>query len=242
MLSTLADNLQAVEARIQSAASASGRRASDVALLPVTKSVGPAATAKLARLIGERRPVDLAENRLDVLEAKLEAFAGLELPAIRWHFIGHLQRNKARRVVRSCAVLHSVDSMKLLETLQRLAEEEDTRLEIFLQLGLTGEAQKKGMDEAELLRCLALMPELSRLDLAGLMAMGPRPDAHTHARDIFARVASFAHAIEQEHRELFVRGRCELSMGMSHDIEHAVAAGSHWLRVGSALFTGQVEA
>lgn len=240
MLSTLADNLHAVETRIQRAVSGSGRAPADVALLPVTKSVGSEASANLARLLGSDRPVALAENRVDVLEAKLEAFADLDLPPIHWHFIGHLQRNKARRVVRSCAVLHSVDSQRLLEALQRLAEEEDTRLEIFLQMGLTGESEKKGMDEAELLRCMQLMPDLSRLDLAGLMAMGPRPDSGTPARDVFARVAALAHALEQEHRELFVRNRCELSMGMSHDLEDAVSAGSHWLRVGSALFTGQV--
>ncbi|MFT7677275.1 MAG: pyridoxal phosphate enzyme (YggS family) [Planctomycetota bacterium] len=237
MLSTLADNLQAVETRIQSAVSNSGRVAGDVALLPVSKSADLETSADLARLLAETRPVTLAENRVDVLESKLEAFAALDLPPIAWHFIGHLQRNKARRVVRSCAVLHSVHSLRLLEALQRLAEEEDTRLEIFLQMGLTGESEKKGMKEAELLDCMQVMPDLSRLDLAGLMAMGPRPDSNTPARDVFARAAALAHALETEHRALFVRERCELSMGMSHDLEDAIAAGSHWLRVGSALFT-----
>lgn len=241
MLSTLADNLHAVETRIQRAVSASGRVSAEVALLPVTKSVGPQATASLARLLAADRPVALAENRVDVLETKLEAFADLELPPIAWHFIGHLQRNKARRVVQNADVIHSVDSLRLLEALARLCEEEGRRLGIYLQVDLTGEATKHGLQPDVLAPLVKLAGQLPQFDLLGLMAMAPlREQAGRDASTVFDAVAQLAQGLEArpELGKLFRAGKCQLSMGMSADFEQAITAGSHCVRVGSALYSG----
>lgn len=236
---SLAQNLAAVQERAAAACQATGRPTDAARLLSVTKSVDASTTTQLAHLLSDQGPlpVALAENRVPALEAKIAECEALGAPPIEWHFVGHVQRNKARRVVRLCHALHAVDSLRLLEAIERVAGEEQTRVEVFLQVALTGEAEKDGMDEAELLRCFAAARGMQHLDLAGLMAMGPRPESGADVRHVFARAGALAHALEAEDPQAFVRGRCELSLGMSGDLEEAVAAGSHWLRIGGALFT-----
>ncbi len=239
IMPSLAQNLSTVQKRATAACLAANRPSNAARLLSVTKSVDARTTTELAHLLHNRgpQPVVLAENRVPALMNKVAECKDLGAPPIEWHFIGHLQRNKARRVVRLCHALHAVDSLRLLEAIERLAGEEQTRVEVFLQVALTGEAEKDGMDEAELLRCFAAARGMRNLDLAGLMAMGPRPESKADVRHVFARAGALAHALEAEDRDAFVRGRCELSLGMSGDLEEAVTAGSHWLRIGGALFT-----
>jgi pyridoxal phosphate enzyme (YggS family) len=227
-------NLLAVRQRIAVAAAAAGRPPGDVQLLPVTKAVPIDWAARLARL-GEG---ELAENRADGLEAKARGLADRGL-RVRWHFVGHLQRNKARRVARLADVVHSVDSPRLAETLARVAEEEGRTLALYLQVDFTGEAAKHGHDEATLAESLALVDGAPALTLLGLMAMGPlveRPGATT--RGVFERTGALARSLEGERPGAFEGGRCRLSMGMSGDLELAVAAGSTCVRVGTDLFRG----
>lgn len=243
----LESNLRAVRERIRRAALAAGRAAEDVELLPVTKSVSAPVALALARLLaaetpeaarGAGRRVELAENRADELERKAAAFDEAGVP-VDWHFVGHLQTNKARRVVRLAAVVHSVDSAHLADTLARVAREEGRRPGVYLQVDFTGEASKSGLDEAGARALVADAGTREGLELLGLMAMGPleeRPGTTTAS--VFARVAALARALEREHGLTFAGGRCRLSLGMSGDLEQAIAAGSTLVRVGSDLFRG----
>jgi len=229
----LEENLCDVRQRIENAARAAGRVPGEVALLPVTKAVD-AATARALALLGE---LELAENRADSLEKKALALEGL---GVRWHFIGHLQRNKARRVVRHASVIHSVDSVRLVSTLERLAQEENRVLAIYLQVDFTGETTKHGMDRDQLAEALALVAGSKNLELLGLMAMAPLHETPGNgALEVFERVASLAAELERTHASRFVDGRCRLSMGMSGDLEEAVRAGSTCVRVGGALYRGE---
>ena len=264
----LEENLCDVRQRIANAARAVGRVPGEVQLLPVTKAVD-AATARALALLGE---LELAENRADGLEAKALALEG---SGVRWHFIGHLQSNKAARVVRHARVIHSVDSARLVSTLERLAGEQGRMLAIYLQVDFTGEATKHGMDRDQLAQALAVAGQSRSLELLGLMAMAPlhvtpvhetpvqgTPEQRTPeqrtigqrtpeqrtigqgtvgraALGVFERVASLAAELEASDASRFVDGRCQLSMGMSGDLEQAVRAGSTCVRVGGALFRGE---
>jgi len=224
-----------VHERIDAAAGRAGRPAGTTRLLPVTKAVECELVEGLWQL-GER---DFAENRADGLEHKAGWFAERGY-AVRWHFIGHLQTNKARRVARLADVIHSVDSARLVEALERQAAQAERRLAIYLQVNLTGEDAKYGMDREELLKAVELTRTAEHLELLGLMAMGPRVETEeTTTESVFAQVAALARELEREAtRSAFAGGRVELSLGMSGDLEQAIAAGSNVVRVGSALFVG----
>jgi pyridoxal phosphate enzyme (YggS family) len=229
---TLESNLAAVRARIGKAARAAGRSESEIELVAVTKSVDVSLAAALVRA-GQ---ADLGESRADDLAAKA---AGLrrEGLAARWHFVGHLQRNKAARVVPLCDVLHSIDSLRLLETVARIADDVGRFPKVFLQVKLHPEETKSGLDPTALPEVLAAARATPAVRLAGLMTLAPlaREDAvraAALARTVFADLARLA-------RELALPGeRLRLSMGMSDDFELAIAAGSDCVRVGSALFAG----
>jgi pyridoxal phosphate enzyme (YggS family) len=197
-----------------------------VALVAVTKSVPPARAAELLAL-GQR---DLGENRADELERKAAWFAERGLQA-RWHFLGHLQRNKVRRVATIADVLHSLDSLELARLLDAAAAEHGRTIEVYVQLKLWPEESKTGLEAAELPRLLDELARLPRLRFAGLMAMGPLlPDREARAqaaREVFRALAREARAIGPH---------CRTSMGMSEDFELAIAEGADLVRVGSALF------
>lgn len=227
------NNLTAVLAEIDAASRAAGR-ARPPRLIAVTKSVTPEVAHGLY-LAGQR---DFGENRLAELEAKRGWFEAQGASDARWHFLGHLQRNKARRVLRLAQTIHSVDSLALIEALERLAAEEGQRPAVFLELALTGEANKTGFPAAELPAALDALFAARHLEARGLMAMAPlagEPAAQrTAAALTFAELARLA---AQTDGRPWAAGRAELSMGMSNDWPAAVAAGSDWLRIGTALFS-----
>jgi len=229
---TLAANLRAVAEQCAAAARRAGRDAAAVRIVAVTKSVGAAVAAEIARL----GALDLGENRADHLEAKAAelAAAGIEP---RWHFVGHLQRNKARAVVRRAHLVHSVDSVRLLETIDRLAGEEGLVLDVLAQVKLADEATKSGLDPRELAGFLRRGRDAQHARVVGLMAMAPLErdprEGADRARDVFRRCAALA----REHRDAFP-GEPELSMGMSDDFEIAIEEGATLVRIGSRLFEG----
>jgi len=234
LITALEANLARLRRRIASATEAVGRRADEVVLLPVTKAAG----VEVAAAFLELGWTDLAENRLQGLERKAAALGDGERPP-RWHFIGHLQRNKARRVCRLADVIHSVDTLQLIETLERVAREEARRPEVYLQLALTGEDAKHGLEEEELEEAVDAVRAADSLELLGLMAMGPLwEEGDLTTATVFARAGELARDLEARRGEAFVDGRCRLSMGMSDDLEVAVAAGSTCLRIGSDLLEG----
>jgi len=230
LLRSLQANRQAVHKRIERAAKAAHRNPADIQLLPVTKAVDHATTRALYDL-GER---ELAENRAQALEDKASA---LDDTDVRWHFIGHLQRNKARRVLKRAEVMHSVDSMALTSALARICAEENWQRQIYLQLNLTGEEAKNGMQAAECEEALAVAGESNHLQVLGLMGMAPlTPTNKCDADTVFHSMSHLARQFESEDASRFADGHCGLSMGMSSDLESAVSAGSTCLRIGSDFY------
>ncbi len=242
MTDALEANLRALRDALDDAARAAGRAPDEVQLVAVTKSVSAATAAALARL-GQR---DLGENRLEGLSEKHDHLAALGLP-VTWHFIGKLQRNKARRVVRLADVIHSVDGLPLLRTLERVAAEEGRRPRVLLEVKLSEDAEKHGFAPAEVRGAVLEAAGLPHLELAGLMTLATRPapgvDAAAAARREFEALARLARELEGDPatRAAFEGGRARLSMGMSGDFAEAVAAGSDVVRIGTALYAGVEE-
>jgi hypothetical protein len=210
-------------------------------LIAVTKSVGAEQALELYRA-GQR---DFGENRLPDLEQKCAAFAAAGALDARWHFLGHLQRNKARRVVKLCHAIHSVDSLALIDTLERIAKEEGRRPALFVELALSGESEKTGLPLELLPQALAALKGCSHLEVLGLMCMAPLVSepvlARQAASQTFAHLAAIAAGVVGPP---FVgpAGRPQLSMGMSSDWREALAAGSDWVRIGTALFAAEANA
>lgn len=228
----VAANVDAIRTRLARTAAQAHRDPAGITLLAVTKSVGP----QLAAALVAAGQADFGENRLPGLEAKRAFFEAHGLVA-RWHYIGHIQRNKARRVVELSDVIHSVDSQRLLEALVRHASELKRRPHLYLQVKIAQEESKFGLAPADLpaaIECARQAQADGHVLLAGLMVMAPLIDdpalRRTAARSVFDITAELA----QTWPEL----NLGLSMGMTGDFEEAVAAGSTLLRIGSALFDG----
>lgn len=224
---SIAAALNDVRARLRAAALAAGRDSASVQLVAVSK-LQPAAAVREAYAEGQR---DFGENYVQELVQKAEQLR--DLPDLRWHLIGHLQRNKARLVVPLTSLLHTVDTAELaLELSRRFAgiAPEGARLPVLVEVSIAGEEQKHGVAPEALPELLARIEALPALSLRGLMCVPPFTDDPAGARPFFDKLARL--------RELHGGpGRLpELSMGMTHDLEQAVAAGATLVRVGTAIF------
>lgn len=225
-MSGIADNFAQVRERIVSACAAVGRDVVDVELLAVSK-YKPADAVREALAVGQ---VAFGENRVQELVAK----AG-ELQAettLQWHLIGSIQTNKVRDIVRvpNLALVHSVDRVKLANGLHRELVANDRQLNVLLQVNATDEEQKHGCLPGAVRALLDhIQAECSALNVCGLMAMGP---LHGEARPVFDRVVE----LRDDLRKASGLALDTLSLGMSGDLEPAIAAGSTMVRVGTALF------
>ncbi|WP_264500859.1 YggS family pyridoxal phosphate-dependent enzyme [Luteolibacter flavescens] len=214
--------MAALRGRIDDACRRAGRETGEVTLLAVSKTF-PAEAVQEAHAAGQRC---FGESRQQEAAPKIEA-----LPAdIEWHFIGGLQRNKARKVVTAFPVIHSVDSLRLAEYLDRVAGEEGRRPRIYLEVNVAGEESKGGFSPEELLASAQELAAFRHLQVEGLMAIPP--DEQSEARRWFAATRELRDRLRAE-SSLTLPG---LSMGMSADFEDAVLEGSSIVRVGSALF------
>lgn len=210
-----ADNIARIRERLAAAAARAGRRAEDVTLIAVTKTVPPEgieeALAAGLTLFGE--------SKVQEAKAKIPVVSG----RARWHMIGHLQSNKARDAVALFETIHSVDSVKLAGELNRCAAAAGKTQPILLEVNLSGETSKFGLRPEDVEPVLAQLNALPRLEVRGLMTV---PPAGKDARPFFRQL-----------RELRDRlGLPELSMGMSHDFETAIEEGATMLRIGTAIF------
>lgn len=222
----LEQNLARVRARIATLARECGRDPDGIQLVAVTKTVDVTVAEALVRL----GAADLGENRADALARKAESLkkAGV---AARWHFVGHLQTNKADVVAEWADVVHSVDSGRLIETLDRNAVRVGRSLGVYLQVKLHPEATKSGLAPDELFAAIGAVRAARGLEWLGLMTMAPLVEddpvrASKLADDVFARLADLGRA----------HGARGLSMGMSGDYDVAIRRGSTCVRIGSALF------
>ena len=225
----LADNLQSVRDRIARAASLSGRAPGDVTLVGVTKRCPPEAARALVELGAE----DLGENYPQELWSKAEALA--DLP-VRWHHIGHLQGNKAKRTLPLVRLIHGVDSLKLflaLDELVGLLAMADPP-SVCLQVNTSSEQSKHGWTAQGLLDDSAAVAGARHLAVVGLMTMAPLDAEGDAARPYFARLRELRDRLSTE----IGRPLPHLSMGMSGDFEAAVREGATLVRIGSALFEG----
>jgi hypothetical protein len=227
--------LEAINRRIAAACERAGRQASEVTLVAVSKTVEPARIRE-AIVAGVR---DLGENRVQEAAAKItELRAIAEEHQVRWHLIGHLQSNKARRAVELFDIVQSVDSPKLAERLNNLAGEFDRRLPVFIEVNLGGEESKSGAAPDQVLRLCEQAGKFANLELKGLMAVPPFSENPEDARPFFQRLRQ----LRDEAREAGVAGAefKDLSMGMSGDFEVAVEEGATLVRIGTALFGARV--
>ena len=224
----LRERLDAVNARIEAAARAAGRAATDVRLIAVSKTHPP----YVLREAIEAGVVDLGENRVQEAAEKIEE---LGRERVRWHLIGHLQANKARRAVQLFDLIHSVDSASLARRLERLCVEEGrAELPVLIQLDLAGEATKSGASEAELTELVETLKACEHLRLVGLMTLPPFFDDAERVRPFFRRLRELRDELQAS--GAFAEGRGELSMGMSNDYEVAIQEGATMVRVGTAIF------
>jgi pyridoxal phosphate enzyme (YggS family) len=229
----LARRWQAVKDRIAAARAAGPGR--DVRLLAVSKGQS-ASRVRAAYALGQR---DFGENYVQELTQKAEALG--DLPELRWHMIGHLQRNKARHVVQHASAVHSVDSLGLLGELgrraagrpippERRAFGDDPRLVLLIEVSIAGEAQKGGCAPAELGALLDAAERTDGVRLAGLMCVPPLTDDPLASRPHFDALVRLRDAHGGAAR------LPELSMGMTADLEQAIGAGATLVRVGTAIF------
>jgi pyridoxal phosphate enzyme (YggS family) len=223
-MTPISANLQAVHARIAAAARAAGRDEKDVSLLAVSKT-WPAECVRLAAAAGQHA---FGENYVQEGVAKV---AELESLGLAWHFIGPLQSNKTRPVAESFDWVHSVERMKIAERLSEQRPAGLAPLNVCLQVNVSGEASKSGCAPEEAVALAKAIAALPNLRLRGLMCI-PEP-----VEDVEAQRRPF-----RQLRELYEQLRAEglpldtLSMGMSHDIEAAIAEGATMVRVGTAIF------
>ena len=218
----LSENLKNLQASIAEICDNCSREASEVTLLPVTKRQ-PLEKLQALYDLGERH---FAENRVQEMLEKAEV-----LPKdLVWHLIGPLQSNKVRHALSYASYIHSVDSIKLLNRIERIAQEDGKEVKVFLQINITGEEQKSGFAEADLDAALKVAESFLKTTVVGLMTMGAVSDSEEETKEVFSKLRELRDKWQIEYPELK-----QLSMGMSGDYQLAIPEGATYIRVGSLL-------
>jgi len=220
----IAENLAAVERRIQDACDRAGRSRDEVTLIAVSKTFGADAITSAI----EVGLTDFGENRVQELREK---FPELRREA-RWHMIGHLQSNKARDAARLFTVVHSVDRESLADKLDQAARDGDRSIDVLVQVNIGEEPQKSGVAVDDLEKLVGHVAGLSSLKLRGLMTIPPIADD-----DVTRRYYRRMRTLRDDLRDrLGLEGLADLSMGMTDDFEIAIEEGATFVRVGRAIF------
>ena len=223
-MTTILANLQAVGERIAAACAAAGRRPESVALLAVSKT-WPAATIRTAAAAGQGA---FGENYIQEALEKIQALQDLKT---EWHFIGPLQSNKTRAVAENFDWVHGVDRLKIAERLSAQRPAALPSLQICIQVNVSGEHSKSGCMPAEVLEMARAINSLPHLQLRGLMTV---PEATDDTALLASRFAALRQLLERVNATGLKLDT--LSMGMSHDLEIAIAEGATMVRVGTAIF------
>lgn len=228
-MTDLKARIDSVKSRIIAACIRAGRKPEEVTLVAVTKTVAPEIVSEAYRLGIEV----FAENRVQEALGKIPQVC----PGPQWHLIGHLQSNKAKRALPLFSLIHSVDSLSLLETLQREASAQGITASVLLEVNVSGEASKYGFNPDQTAAAVQAATAMGNIRLCGLMTMAPYYDNPENARPVFRGLKMlFDQLRNQEATGPFWR---ELSMGMSNDFEVAIEEGATMVRVGSAIFNGR---
>jgi len=220
---TIRDNLLRVRERIEGAAQKAGRDPKEIKLVAVSKTVE---VDRIQEAI-EAGVSILGENYVQEAQEKIEVLG----KPVSWHFIGHLQSNKAKYAVRLFDVIHSLDSIPLAEELSRRAEQPDRVIRVMIEVNLSKEATKFGTDEERVLNLARRIQNLGHLSLEGLMTMPPYFDSPEMSRPYYVALRELEDRMIKDGIPLK-----ELSMGMSNDFEIAIEEGATYVRVGTAIF------
>jgi len=231
---SIKENLFRVKERIEKAVQKAGRDPNEIKLVAVSKTVE---VVRIKEAIGGGVSI-LGENYVQEAKKKIEEIGR---PActerfgegrhVSWHFIGHLQSNKARYAVRLFDMIHSLDSISLAEELNRRAEQEDRVIHVLVEVNLSQEASKFGTDEEMVLNLGKRIQNLKHLTLEGLMTMPPYFDSPEMSRPYYIALRTLKERMVKEGIPMK-----ELSMGMSNDFEIAIEEGATYVRVGTAIF------
>lgn len=226
----LQSNLARVQNKIEAAATIAGRSADDVTLVAVTKYVD----AEMTSLIVDAGAGVLGENRPQVLDQKTTTLAGRD---IEWHLIGHLQTNKVKKTILNAALIHSVDSLRLLAAIEKHGLDLGIRTRVLLEVNVSGDRNKHGIAPQELGAVLEHCRELTTVEIDGLMCMAGLGTNDQTTRAQFGRLRQLRDDHQHNDRGAHINLHA-LSMGMSGDFEMAIAEGATLVRVGSSLFEG----
>lgn len=222
--SSVAGRLAAVQGQIAEAAARAGRRAEEIALVAVSKTHPPESVGE-ALAAGQQV---FGESRVQEARAKIPLVAG----RARWHFIGHLQRNKIRHALPLFELFHGIDSPEIARDMQRIADEDGAQPRVLLEVNVAGEASKFGFSPDKIRAHIEALLALKRLTIEGLMCIPPPQPRAEMSRRFFVALRELRDALENE----FSIALPELSMGMSGDYAVAVEEGATLVRVGAAIF------
>lgn len=222
----LQENLTSVQHDIQKACQAAGRDAKEITLVAVSKTHSAEDIAVLNKM-GQQ---DFGENRVQELLEKMDVLEDLD---IRWHLIGTLQRNKVRFVVGRVALIHSVNTIRLIEEIEKRAKSKGLVQDILLQINVAQEESKHGFSLEEIPEALEYLEQCDHIRLRGLMCMAPYFEDSTKAYPIFAGLYSEFEKLQVKYGAGDIS---ILSMGMSGDYIEAIKAGATHLRIGSSIF------
>ena len=220
---SIEENLNSVKERIAKAAVRAGRSPKDISLIAVTKTHG----ADMINEAIDKGVSDIGENKPQEVRDKFEYVKS----GVRWHLIGHLQTNKVKYIIDKVCLIHSVDSIHLMEEIDRQARKYGKIMDVLIQVNISGEESKSGIEPGELDALLKKAGELDSLRVKGLMTIAPiEGDASVHFKNMKALFDEYK---EKSYPHVSME---ELSMGMSGDFEKAIECGATMVRVGSAIF------
>jgi len=223
-MSSILDNLERVREQIAQAAAKAGRDVKDVELVVIAKT-HPAEKVREAVEAGQTL---FGESRVQEARAKISELSS----NIRWHFVGHLQKNKVRQALPLFEMIHSVDSLALAQDINRIAEEEGLYPRVLLEVNVAGEGSKFGFGPADLREQMEALLALPRLSIEGLMCIPPLAVESEDSRKFFVEVRELRDSLEKE----FNMKLPQLSMGMTQDFPIGIDEGATLVRVGTAIF------
>jgi pyridoxal phosphate enzyme (YggS family) len=226
-MTTIQDDLTVIRKQIDAAAAACGRNSAEITLVGVSKKQS---VEKMRQAI-DAGLTDLGENYIQEAVDKIEAIGK---PSACWHFIGHLQSNKARFAVQYFDLIHTVDKIKLAKEIDKQAKKIDKRQKILLQVNIAEEETKSGAGAGEVVELAQAVTQFDHLELQGLMCMPPYSDDPEEARPYFRHLAGIREQIVAS--GVNAEAMRHLSMGMSHDFAVAIQEGATLVRVGTAIF------
>ncbi len=224
-MSQISDNLEQIRKRIDEAAKKSGRTGKDITLVAVTKTHPPEAINEAI----DCGVTDIGENKVQEIMEKYD-----KVKPVRWHLIGHLQTNKVKYIIDKVYMIHSVDSIHLMDEIERQAEKHNIVMKILIQVNISGEESKFGISPDEIDEMLNHAETLHHVKVCGLMTIMPIVNNNVSNRLHFVNIKKiYIDISEKKYNNITMD---YLSMGMSGDFEMAISEGSNMVRIGSAIF------